>query len=134
MNINGTWYEEPEAQAYINSLLARNEELERKHELECMQIAHYSDELAKAKELLARVPAWISIKNKLPEEDECVVLVWIENGKADGIHYVNCLALAYWVKNGSAFVDTDWNEITGITHWMYPATIPEPTKDGERNG
>lgn len=52
MIINGTWYEEPEAQAYINSLLARNEELESKHELECMQIAHYSDELAKAKELL----------------------------------------------------------------------------------
>ena len=51
MNINGRFMSEPEAQAYINSLLARIAELESKHELECMQIAHYSDELAKAKEL-----------------------------------------------------------------------------------
>ena len=51
MNINGRFMSEPETQAYINSLLARNEELESKHELECMQIAHYSDELAKAKKL-----------------------------------------------------------------------------------
>ena len=51
MIINGTWYEEPEAQAYINSLLARIAELEERHFNECAQIAHYDDELAKAKEL-----------------------------------------------------------------------------------
>ena len=185
MNINGRFMSEPETQAYINSLLARNEELESKHELECMQIAHYSDELAKAKELLARVPEmlnnlcfavsepagcefcpygntnsegecdveklindieqghngsnksaypWISVKDKLPEEDECIVLVWIESGKANGIQYENFFTLAEWVKNGSAFCDNDWNEITGITHWMYSTVIPEPTKEGDTNG
>ena len=51
MNINGRFMSEPETQAYINSLLARIAELEERHYNECAQIAHYSDELAKAKEL-----------------------------------------------------------------------------------
>lgn len=52
MNINGKWYSEPELQAYVNKLLARIDELESKHYNECGQIAHYSDELRRAKELL----------------------------------------------------------------------------------
>lgn len=52
MIINGRFMSEPETQAYINSLIARIAELEAKHHNECAQIAHYSDELAKAKELL----------------------------------------------------------------------------------
>jgi len=52
MNINGNWYSEPEAQAYVNTLLARIDELESKHYNECGQIAHYDDELRKAIELL----------------------------------------------------------------------------------
>ena len=51
MNINGRFMSEPETQAYINSLLTRIAELEQRHYNECAQIAHYDDELAKAKEL-----------------------------------------------------------------------------------
>lgn len=37
---------------YVAGLEARIQELEAKHINECAQIAHYSDELSKAKELL----------------------------------------------------------------------------------
>lgn len=52
MNINGHWYTETEAQAYIITLEHKNAALEDKHLNECRQIAHYSDELRKAKSLL----------------------------------------------------------------------------------
>lgn len=52
MNINGKWYSEPELQAYVNKLLARIDELESKHYVECSQIARYDDELKEAKQLL----------------------------------------------------------------------------------
>ena len=52
MNVNGKWYTEPQLAAYVMALEAKLAEVEAKHELECMQIAHYSDELAKVKELL----------------------------------------------------------------------------------
>ena len=80
MNINGTWYEEPEAQAYINSLLARNEELESKHELECMQIAHYDDELRRAKELLKAAVEDIQQLNILTVDGEggCLIEKQVE--------------------------------------------------------
>ena len=52
MNINGKWYTETEVQAYVKELESRISELEDKHHNECGQIAHYSDENAKMKELL----------------------------------------------------------------------------------
>ena len=54
MNINGKWYTETEAQAYVKELESRISELEDKHHNECGQIAHYSDENAKIKELLRK--------------------------------------------------------------------------------
>ena len=77
MNINGRFMSEPETQAYINSLLARNEELESKHELECMQIARYSDELAKAKELAK------AISEDMRELTEALALIG-EEGEQNG--------------------------------------------------
>ena len=52
MNINGKWYTEPQIEAYVTELEAKVAELEGKHWNECGQIAHYSDELRKANELL----------------------------------------------------------------------------------
>lgn len=52
MNINGKWYTETELAAYVKELEAKVAELEDKHHNECGQIAHYSDENAKMKELL----------------------------------------------------------------------------------
>ena len=52
MNINGKWYTEPQIEAYVTELENKVAELEAKHCNECRQIAHYSDELRKAKELL----------------------------------------------------------------------------------
>lgn len=52
MNINGKWYTEPQIEAYVRELESKVAELEDKHWNECGQIAHYSDELRKAKELL----------------------------------------------------------------------------------
>lgn len=52
MNINGKWYTEPQLEAYVMELEAKIKELEAKHELECMQIAHYDDERKKIREYL----------------------------------------------------------------------------------
>lgn len=52
MNINGKWYTEPQLEAYVKELESRISELEDKHFSECGQIAHYDEELRKAKELL----------------------------------------------------------------------------------
>lgn len=52
MNINGKWYTESEIQAYVNELESKVADLEAKHYTECGQIAHYDDELEKAKKLL----------------------------------------------------------------------------------
>ena len=54
MNINGKWYSETELAAYVKELEARISELEDKHFSECGQVAHYSDENAKMKELLRK--------------------------------------------------------------------------------
>lgn len=60
MNINGKWYTEPQIEAYVTELENKVAELEEKHWNECRQIAHYDDELSKAKELLAKVPKVLS--------------------------------------------------------------------------
>lgn len=49
-----------EVEAENAELRARISELEGKHLNECRQIAHYDDELSKAKELLAKVPKVLS--------------------------------------------------------------------------
>lgn len=72
---------------YMASLEKRNEELgiriaelEDKHHNECGQIAHYSDENAKLKELLRK--AWDDIRwlneNTVDEEGECVIYNYSE--------------------------------------------------------
>lgn len=45
MNIKGKWYTESELEAYVIELEKKVSELEEKHWSECMQIAHYDNEL-----------------------------------------------------------------------------------------
>lgn len=66
MNINGKWYTESEIQAYAKELESKLAELEAKHHNECGQIAHYDDELTKAKELLK------SAVEDLHEANDCM--------------------------------------------------------------
>lgn len=66
---------------YMASLEKRNEELEAKvaelegkHWNECRQIAHYADELRKAKELLkAAVEDFETIESNLEYDEHCVI-------------------------------------------------------------
>lgn len=76
------------------------------------------------------VNQWINVNDRLPDETEVTVLIWIKEGKADGIEISDCCHIAYWVKDSKKFCDIDWNVINGITHWM---PMPEPPKDGEHN-
>ena len=74
------------------------------------------------------VDRWISVKDRLPDATEATVLIWIKEGKADGIEISDCCHIGYWVKNSKEFCDMDWNVVSGITHWM---PLPEPPKDGD---
>ena len=58
MNINGHWYTETEAQAYIITLEHKNAALEDKHLNECRQISEYDAENKALKELLTQVRAY----------------------------------------------------------------------------
>lgn len=58
MNINGRWYTETEAQAYIITLEHKNAALEDKHLGECRQISEYDIEVRQLRELLHRVRSY----------------------------------------------------------------------------
>jgi len=77
------------------------------------------------------VNQWISVNDRLPDVAEAEVLVWIDDGTADGIKIYNSLHIAYWYGDTKLFYDFHCDEIKGVTHWMYVSAIPEPTKDGD---
>ena len=70
------------------------------------------------------VDRWISVNDRLPEE-EGDVLVWIVDGKPDGIHHLESEYIANWEYGN--FYDGDWNVINGITHRQ---PLPAPPKEG----
>ena len=77
------------------------------------------------------VNQWISVNDRLPDEVEAEVLVWIEDGTADDIKIYNSLHIAYWYGDTKLFYDFHCEEIKGVTHWMYTSAISEPPKDGD---
>lgn len=77
------------------------------------------------------VNQWISVKERLPDEAEAEVLVWIEDGTADGIKIYDSLHIAYWYGDDKIFADLEDDEVKGVTHWMYTSAISEPPKDGD---
>ena len=58
MQVNGKWYTETEAQAYIITLEHKNAALEEKHLSECRQISEYDAENKALRKLLAQVRAY----------------------------------------------------------------------------
>ena len=74
-------------------------------------------------------PKWISVKDRLPDIEEGGVLVWIDDGIADGIRICDCLHIAYWYGDEKIFCDSKDSVIKGVTHWMYTSALPEPTKE-----
>lgn len=75
------------------------------------------------------MPEWISVNDRLPDVAEAEVLVWIDDGIADGLKFYNSLYIAYWYGDEKIFADSEDNEVKGVTHWMYASVIPEPPKE-----
>ena len=88
MNINGKWYSEPELAAYIAEL----EEKLRDRDLEAdngvRQIAHYDDELRRAKELLKAAVEDFKVIGKALDAD-CDMLINCDDCPLQSGHY-NC--------------------------------------------
>ena len=68
--------------------------------------------------LQARIPQWISVKDRLPEDDEMkLITLWDCNSMRMAYYYEQEL----WICNGV--------DVTGfVTHWM---PLPEPPKENE---
>lgn len=96
--------------------------------------------MAELVDVFAEIPAadvqpadrWISVKDRLPEEAEAEVLVWIEDGTADGIGIYDSLHIAHWYGDDKVFADLKYDEVKGVTHWMYTSAISKPPKDGDK--
>lgn len=74
MYINGKWYTEPQIEAYVTELENKVAELEDKHWNECRQIAHYDDELRRAKELLKdAVDGFLFLGAWMDDHDDCTL-------------------------------------------------------------
>ena len=77
-------------------------------------------------ELEARIPQWISVKDRLPEDGDEVlffVMDWVMKGKY-------CKQVPHWeayLSGGSAHYHKN-NGIEHVTHWM---PLPEPPKESE---
>ena len=70
--------------------------------------------------LQARIPQWISVKDRLPEDEEMkLIATWHKNVMK--IAYYN-QEIKSWVSNGYELWDVT------VTHWM---PIPEPPKENE---
>ena len=69
-------------------------------------------------ELEARIPQWISVKDRLPEDDEMkLITLWDCNSMRMAYYYEQEL----WICNGV--------DVTGfVTHWM---PLPEPPEENE---
>ena len=113
MNINGKWYTEPQIEAYVTELENKVAELEAKHCNECRQIAHYDDELSKAKELLK---AAVEDMNK---EADCGICLHDNDGECP-IEVASCKFKWRYADEALALIGEDTN---------VPAR-----EDGEQNG
>lgn len=59
---------------------------------------------------------WISVKERLPQSGQCVILYSVKSGVAEGA----------WLESKGHYEQWRWNAImTNVTHWM---PLPEPPK------
>ena len=67
--------------------------------------------------MAADMPEWISVDERLPQNDEDV-LVWVNGTHRD---------MAY--RDEGVWYDEEHNHLKNITHWM---PLPKPPKEGEQ--
>jgi len=79
-----------------------------------------SDAADAIEELLATVPTWISVEERLPE-DEQWLLVWGHGQKIPTMMF----------RESGAWIDDQFEFHTTITHWM---PLPAPPKEVLPNG
>ena len=142
----GTWGEAPEVYGtikcptkedyeYALNAIKSHKQLEDKHWDECRQIAHYDNELSKYQKEMPKiveyidylrslpVNRWISVKERLPEDNTIVLYVWrSENGNVSVFHgwHSSIRGLgSVWHQSGVGMQRPD----DEVTHWM---PLPEP--------
>ena len=70
---------------------------------------------------LAQVPKWISVEERLPDEDECLAV--------GGQHEMLIGVLLYRKGDGRYACESDGEYLLDVTHWM---PLPEPPKGEEK--
>lgn len=80
------------------------------------------DVLAYIQQLEQRVPRWISVEERLPEDDSHY-LVWAHDNGAEEV--------ALYYGDGEWLTDDLENITRVVTHWM---PLPEPPEEGDDEG
>lgn len=70
---------------------------------------------------------WISVKDRLPEGDNCVLVV--VNGVLGNIIFENAVQIAEYCPGEGWIVEGFWNwKNPDVTHWQ---NLPEPPKESD---
>ena len=107
--------------------------------LRCFNVNYDSNKLTNdaadaIEELLAAVPKWISVEERLPEltqqiEDDSFLIDYSEDVLVLRRKTCSCEVCRLVVDLGKTkWEDRMFDEITGVTHWM---PLPEPPKEVE---
>ena len=87
-------------------------------------------------ELLAKVPEWVSVKDRLPTYKELhdeQVLALFEDGDIASVGFDECMEpdeyFGYWKRRFDpetlGAIDSEWIAIPYVTHWMKIPELPE---------
>lgn len=78
--------------------------------------------LAENTRLAEKVPHWISVKDRLPEDGMDIIVA----NASTGTEYVSHRDLIFFNESKDAFVPTSYFQEFKFTHWM---PLPEPPKE-----